>query len=131
MEMKVPISPFTITIFLFGALVIFVNPRLIPYRALPFVVHMFSASTIIPGIIKPCANITTDISALPTVITPNAPNKNIIEFPIKNAVTVDLTATFLFFANRAKSGVKIPALIKEPITIDKAVLIVIIPEGLI
>lgn len=59
----------------------------------------------------------------------SAPNKNIKEFPIKNATTVVPTATFLFFENLAKSGVAVPPLINEPTHKVTAVTIAILLVG--
>lgn len=67
------------------------------------------------GIINPWENITSAISEFPVTIAPIAPNKNIKEFPIKNAIIVVDTAIFLFFENRVKSGVTVPPLINDPI----------------
>ena len=103
-----------ITICFLGNFVIFESPNAAVYIALSFVVHIFKPSTNIAGITNPCENITSAISEFPVTIAPTAPNKNINKLPIKNAITVVETATFLFFENLAKSGVAVPPLIKDP-----------------
>src|SRR5699024_7434212 len=119
-EPNVPINPLNKTTFLRENFVILEIPKLDAYKALSLVVQIFKPKTIIAGKIKFCINITSDISAWQVAIEPTAPNKNINVFPMKKAIIVAITADDFFFENRVKSGVNVPALIKEPIQIVKA-----------
>ncbi|SIB51275.1 Uncharacterised protein [Mycobacteroides abscessus subsp. abscessus] len=65
-------------------------------------------------------NITSEISDWPVAMAPIAPKMNMSEFPIKKAITVVMTADRFVLAKRAKSGVNVPALIKEPTQIVNA-----------
>ena len=112
-----------------GSFVIFERPKPAVYIELSLVVHIFNPKTIIAGTTNPCENITSAISEFPVTIAPTAPNKNIKEFPIKNAITVVHTAVFLVFANLAKSGVAVPPLINEPTHKVTAVTKVILFDG--
>ncbi|MNI99455.1 hypothetical protein D3C73_1585420 [compost metagenome] len=63
MANTVPTIPLTITKNFFDILVMLANPSPEAYSALSLVVQIFRPRTIIAGMISPCRNITSEISA--------------------------------------------------------------------
>ena len=86
------------------------------------VVQIFSPSTMTANSVRFRAIITSKISFPPTYTPLNAPKQNIRLFPRKKAMMVVQTAAFGVFAKRAKLGVAVPPLTKEPITIPAPVM---------